>query len=378
MKGHSVLKFYSQNQRGSALLLSILLMSVLALIATMINMNKISNEKTKLQRMTGLTAENVAEAGIEHALQWFRKQQAALPVNEQGNPIRKNALPYEDAAFQPLNFDPLHPNNTNYSDTIDESTGIVKEYSLADAVHWARYEVRRQPVGDLNANAVHDITHLRIPGHTSGEGLVWEVVSKGYIFQKLDAAKLYDQLPNKIIARATSKAELWSLQLNLATDANGNPPAMNAATTASKMFGVSPNDLRALADVVVSTLGQLPINAMSDPHLIFMDSGGNLKPLFNSSDTLNAAIYANGDTVISAAGGGNVNIWGVLFVKGNLRIENPCNIRGALVVTEKISILSPDVHIVYDTNKLTTLKRELGKYRKYHSESILTRLGSLL
>ncbi|HEY5038087.1 MAG TPA: hypothetical protein VIJ93_03340, partial [bacterium] len=231
-KNNSSLKL---TNRGSALVMAAIFMVISTTLIT-VGMKLIANASraAKERELYIGEAENVARAGLQDAMGWFRRQSGnggvvfgnqintyapggAAPVI---NPLYTNV----DQAFNPV----YNAVNSQGSDTIDASIGIVSEYPLNDAVtanalYWARYEVKKQGVGAFDPNAVHDVTGSRTSSYLNGDGYIWNIVSTGYVYKRLDKSVdafglwviPYNQSPNLLVASARFSTELRKLALNM-------------------------------------------------------------------------------------------------------------------------------------------------------------------
>lgn len=236
------------NSKGSALVIAIIFMVVASILIT-VGAKLISNtyKMTKEQELYVGEAENVARAGLQDAMAWYRRQggpiyafnispSAYSPVSIGATPtfgVMASGTPYTyvDQPFNPSS----NTINAQKSDTLDQTIGIVNEYPLDDqdptkATLFARYEVKKQanpnatPAPTLDPNVVHDITGNRMPGYLNGDGLVWYVVSTGYIYRREDKTGTfpywkvgYNTPPNKIISKARFASEFMKLGINMPT-----------------------------------------------------------------------------------------------------------------------------------------------------------------
>lgn len=224
-----------------------------SLMVTAANMVKTARSDSNEQAYAVALAENAAQAGLEDAIGWF-KRQPIQPVAANANalttvsyPVTYNsmAVSYADQVFYPI-YNAANPVTT---DTIDYSAGttigIVNEFSpdgagnvseattIGDERIWERYEVQRQLPGTvIIANAVHDVTGNRVYNGYAGQGLVWSLSSTGYAYYRRDYTKSvsapyywsvpYNKSPNKVLASARMTTEIHKLSLN-------KPWGLNAA-----------------------------------------------------------------------------------------------------------------------------------------------------
>src|SRR5688572_30632252 len=93
-----------KDQRGSALILVVMLMSLLIFIPVGTQLLKTSREQVRRFSSADAQALNIARAGLQDAIAWFQRQNNGLPVTG------------DDPAFAPV-----------APDTIDATIGLVKE-----------------------------------------------------------------------------------------------------------------------------------------------------------------------------------------------------------------------------------------------------------
>jgi hypothetical protein len=219
-------------------------------------------------------------------LGWFRRKNGivraynnqylpgAVPVFAT-NP--QTALPYTyvDQPFQPVK----NPTNAQLSDTLDDTIGIVNEYSLdsssvtanSDVVHFGRYEVRKvsplepttTPIATRAPNVVRDVSGNRLGNQVNGNGLSWSVVSTGYVYKRLDKTISatpgvgwivpYNQPPNKVLATAKVATELRKLTVNLPSAAGTTWYAGIYCTNANARVTLPTNNLGILNGAVSTT-----------------------------------------------------------------------------------------------------------------------------
>src|SRR5262245_47375207 len=134
-----------RNERGSILILIVLLVALLAFIPIGTQLVATARKQVKLQANANAQAVNVARAGLVDAEAWFRMQ-TLQPVSQ--SRIGLAGCPYADAAFYPK-----HSTDTAVSATEDESIGLVKTFKLGESNNlYGRYEVARQT--DPNTDGV--------------------------------------------------------------------------------------------------------------------------------------------------------------------------------------------------------------------------------
>ncbi|MEI8218634.1 MAG: hypothetical protein WCG51_06285, partial [Elusimicrobiota bacterium] len=333
------------NSRGTALAIALILSLVLTIIVAVgTRLIVTSFKNTKNQQHLSAEVDNISRSGLVDAIAWF-KRQSIQPV--------KSGVPYTRYAWADGAFDPRYSTDTAHCDTIDPSIGIVKEYQLSeDGLIWGRYEVKRQTnttVAAYDVNAVHDVSGERLySGEQNGNGYVWAISSKGYIYRKRNVAAAFNVAPNKVISTSRVSTEIRRISLTIQVPcavivsnggtngsrkvtvnakgridggtygcgrASGSAPSINAAatvtgTTAASnpssfylddhtvpyVLGVSTAELRILSDYMVPDVASLPAE-LPDMSLI----------------------YISGDAVFTVAH--PLRSSGILFVQGNLTIS---------------------------------------------------------
>ena len=373
----------SSSERGSALVVAIALMMLLAMIPVALQMVQTTAQDTQAQIHQSTEADNAARAGLQDAISWFQRQQC--------QPVRQSCsgtYTYPDMAFNPQ-----YPADTQDATCSPGpcSIGIVNEFALdPDLGLWARYEVRQQAVGATNANAVHDVSDERVPtasgvGNTQvGTGLAWYIQSKGTIYWKRNPALAYNVSPNRVVGNATAATELRRLALVLpgnaalivndqskvtlsnsgravggtvgagvgyftgATQPNvdgqtgtnsqngsyftGTPNILsvlaggNTFVSDVGIFGMTQQNLKLLADYVVPNVASLP---PTYPRLAIVYINGDAD--FAARTPLNGSgiLYVNGNLTIEAAN--NAFFSGVIFATGKITIHGPASINGAVI-----------------------------------------------
>lgn len=409
----------TKNEKGIALLfallLAVIIVGALAAGATLLVTSLRESHKQKAMYAQG---ESIAKAGIADALSWFRRQQNQ-PVRS-GYPVPGGTYP--DAAFFPRAD----------TDTIDELMGLVREETLTlDPPIYGRYEVKRQVVDNYanpsltDADAVHDITGQKIQGSYAGEGLVWSVESKGYIFAKRDATKKYNESPNEILGHATISTEFRRITVQLSVNAavylyypgtsgarrlriynngkvkggssaygaakrstvaayvesggyiSGTPGTYyNSATlniTPDRIFGVPASELKLMSDYLVSDVSKLPYNAAKElPSIGIYYIDGNAT--FNSDYPLNTSgiLFVNGNLTINSYSPGPY-FTGVIYVNnGTVTIYGPALISGILICNNtgnqyvyiNYTGSAGTTEINYDADIINSVRQQLTQYRE--------------
>ncbi|MCX7795385.1 MAG: hypothetical protein N2380_02540 [bacterium] len=344
-------------------LIILLLSAFIALgMAIVLNLQR----SLKVSFDTNLKASEVANAGIEDAISWF-KRQLVQPVQ----------------IFSPTG-----------SDTENPTIGLVREYLISGNIY-GRYEVPK--------NEVEDVSSRR---GISQAGSVWKIVSYGYVYQRIDPTKKFNESPNKILGRSKLSTEIRRIGVNLPTKAailaeknvqigsGGRVRAPSSTDTAIatkgkvnnpqgqivgkilenqnmnldpiSIFGLSLEELSNLADISVSSVSQLPEKLPSSA-LIYID--GNAQ--FSRSRPLNGGgiLIVNGNLNIQTSS--NSNFTGIIYVAGNsssnYEQRAPSLISGCLVVTGSVVNIQGAGEIsevAFEENVINMVKRRVGLYRR--------------
>lgn len=235
----------------------LLIVTVASLVLRSMRQSKLTNE-SRIYRELAL---NVAQAGFEEGISYFRRQPGGVFLGAYPNvaPTSQNWVTpwplWPDAAFLP------QPGDTDYFNQISLTAtgltvtagGIVRTlpmtyYSLTPtsaelkgSTLWGRYVLRRQNTRNwspgpnthsafTDPEAVHDLTHLRSPSAPPGSGNYWSIFSRGYIFaypsdltipaaleggSLLNAPKRFYQGKRLLLATASVYGEISRLNFNM-------------------------------------------------------------------------------------------------------------------------------------------------------------------
>lgn len=351
-----------RSEKGSALWLVAVLLACMSFALTAAQVSQFQYRRAMHHQNVVSQADNVARAGLADALNWFRRQ-LIQPVN----------------AFQPLAVS---------NDTIDESVGLVKEYSLnknTSTGHlWARYELHKNPSG-ANRKGVEDTTAMRVPGHATGEGLAWTIESVGYTYLNVDSNLPFNQLPNRILATTRASMEIRTLTLMMpggvsaaafVSDADGvslrnyasiqggaaeglahfhqtagyNPLVgpggalsstrdlslmglTSAEIEPEKVFGASMNEIKILADHSLPAGTPLPV-PYPPLSIVYIDGDAT----FDGTNPLrgNGVLIINGNLDASQLSHTFFN--GVIYVRGNANFRGATSISGTLFVGGTLTV----------------------------------------
>ena len=250
-----------------------------------------SNEiKTRTSFVQRGQAVEIAKSGLTEALGWFRKQTSQPATN-----------------FQPV-LDLL--SDPQVLDTEEPDIGIVRQWKITGAV-WCRYEVWKDWSADpdperlawRNQMLIRDVSAER---RAVGSGAVWKLRSIGYVFRRVEPTLAFDQFPNQVIGHEILEMEIRRLSLQppgqsavsildgnsahintkgriiggsdgagifypqgTGTPTTGPPPPRVTGTpplspsldyygTVEDVFGVSPEQLTAMADQIITDPDDFP------------------------------------------------------------------------------------------------------------------------
>ncbi len=178
----------------------IVMLMLLSVIGMASRLTMLSRRQTNIV-LEKTQVRDIARGGILDAVNWFRRQTLQPVASESPTAGR---YPTPDAAFAPTT-------STSEPDggSMDAAVGLVKEYELSpERNFWARHEVRRQAGSTPDPHAAHDISALRFANVPAGEGRAWSLVSRGIVFEKIDADAAFNQAPNRVVRDAFAYSEI--------------------------------------------------------------------------------------------------------------------------------------------------------------------------
>lgn len=371
-----------RNQRGAALIVVIFGITLLLLLLLVaLDVTRTSGRLLVRQLSSQGQAYNAAYAGLTESLSWF--------VHQQQQPV---------TAFDPkldpggvCSHVPPHVPPVNESD--DPATGIVRSYEISGRGRvWGRYEVRRTTVTDVSTQR-----------GKAQPGVLWRLDSTGYVYVRNDPALGPGAGPNTLLAKRTMRTEIQRLGLQLPANAaintvqgrNANisrsgrvqggasgigiayPPSTGTPTvtgtvtgsppqattgggfTLDSVFGLSQQELVAMADIVVNDETELPDPL---PNMALIVIKGNAT--FNPTRKLNGSgiLIVLGNLVLNPQSDAFFN--GVIWVGGNCNISPPSNISGSIVANGNITLSSGSEvsEVDYDAAILDQVRLQLGNY----------------
>jgi hypothetical protein len=357
----------------AATLILLLLMTLLVILRT-------SGVTLARQLSSQGQAMNAATAGLTDGLSWFVRQQVQPVVSF--NPVVDNGACTHVPPHNPLAYDSEVP-----------ATGIVRSFEINSVGRvWGRYEVRRANVLDVS-------TRRGKPQ----PGTIWQLDSEGIVYVRNDPAAAPNVAPNVVLARRTMRVDIQRLGLNLpaaaalcASSANnvnitqpsrvrggaagigvahapntgtpngngtvsGNPAVQptNNSFALDQIFGVTLNELVAMADLVVDDESQLP-NPLPDMALIVVRGNAT----FNGTRRLQGSgiLVVLGNLICNPQS--NAFYSGVIWVQGNFHLSPPGIVNGTVVANGQAHLLggSDVADINYDAAILAQIRQQMGNY----------------
>ena len=391
------MRHHHSNERGMALAIALLFTFIAGSVIVSGSILLRSNRQdSELRFRRENQAVQFARSGLTEAMSWFRRQ-TGQPVTD----------------FKPLRDTGATP---RIVDTDDPTIGLVREFRIARNI-WGRYEVWRKDETDpdpkrLEFRRKFECQDLSAQRGFSGGGNVWLVRCVGYVFEKRSDSMKWNESPNRVIAVATAEGEMQRLAIqppsqaavcirrgdNATINANGRvrggmtgagilypsetgdpavgplsenrvtgAPALSAAPTyddsTRSVFGVSRNELRSMADLVISNPANFP-NPIPTNAIVFVE-GLDATLTLGSNKGLNGTgiVYIEGDVTVAA--GTTSNFSGLLYVTGDLTLNETTDVFGAVIVQEDLVVqgMGDYATIWYDDKVLAALRREIGQYR---------------
>jgi hypothetical protein len=387
-----------QSERGAALIIVIFASTlILLLLMTALTITLTSNRTVARQLSSQGQAISTANAGLTEGLSWFVRQRQQ-PVTSFNPVVDVGGVCTHVPAHDPLAYDSEEP-----------ATGIVRSYEITSKGKvWGRYEVRRADVKDVSTRR----------GKTQA-GTIWQLESDGIVYIRNDAAKAPDVSPNFVLARRTMRVDIQRLAFRPPGDAyaglsatransinvtgpsriqgganigvayprntgntagngtySGSPPKqpLSNVTTAewgiASVFGVTTNELIAMADIVVDDESQLP-DPLPDMALVIIRGNAT----FNGKRKLHGSgiLVVLGNLICNPQS--NAYYSGVIWVGGNFNIHPPGIINGMVIANGNAHVAggSDVAEINYDSAILDQVRLQMGNYLFSRSPWVVTR-----
>jgi len=353
---------------------------ILLLLMTLLVMLQTSGLALARQLSVQGHATNAASAGLTDGLSWFVRQQVQPVTNF--NPVADGAACIHMPRHNPLAYDSEVP-----------ATGIVRSFEINSTGRvWGRYELRRASVVDVSARR-----------GKPQPGTIWQLDSEGIVYVRNDAAAAPDVSPNRVLARRTMRVDIQRLGLNPPAAAalcalnaasvnvtqpsrirggttgigvahapnsgaplgngtiSGNPrlQSTNNSFALDQIFGVTLNELVAMADLVVDDESQLP-NPLPDMSLVVIRGNATFhagRPLRGSG-----ILVVLGNLICNSQS--NAFYGGVVWVQGNFQFSPPGIINGTVIANGNAHLLggSDVAEIHYDAAILAQIRQQMGNY----------------
>lgn len=361
------------NSRGVAAGLVLPMLVVLSLSIGVLAYQIVTSARKTTRFLHKQRAIDLAQAGSEDALFWFRRQEP-LPVE----------------IFSPTS-----------EDSQDPSRGILRKVVIDE-------QNRVKGVYIVEKSLTRDITAER---GEIGAGWLWKVSSRGVVYHEENPALGFDQAPNVIVEDVRITTEIRMLNINPTVDAavvienggqftvesngqvyGGNPgtgiPAICYKTTGSgpkiygdvrgdpnskryadlkldarDIFGLDKATLRNLADYITEEGAQgLPRN-LPDFALIFIQGDAT----FTMQHPLNGGGILFVDGNLTLASGSASSFTGMIYCTGTIQFNTPSWIEGQVVALKggKVGTGGYDkATVLYNKDVLQLVVQLIGNYRK--------------
>ena len=385
----------ARGERGGVLILALFIM-IFAVGVVVSGSMTIRSNKSRTDTsfmLTGQAAE-FARSGLTETINWFRRQP--------GQPVLTFAPQLDGAADPPI------------LDTEDPDIGLVREFRVSGNIY-GRYEVWKPWAGDPDTNRmawrqqlqIEDVSIRRGRGTT---GTSWRLKCTGFVFVKRDKTKSFREYPNYVIARETLESEMSrlafalpgqaaicarngsavSIQKNARVDGGsvgagvyypnttgvpvvgiggslkGTPPSAPSAyydDSIRYVFGVSQEGLNSMANLFITDEAAFPA-PIQPGSLTILDIPGKAIH-FTATRPLDGygIVLIHGDVIIDP--GSNSFFSGLLYVDGNLTVNAPCVMRGAVITTGSFLAqgIGDFVDVVYDDWIINFMQTTMANYR---------------
>lgn len=173
----------SADQRGAALVWALFFIALVTGILVSHSLEMTANRQTMDTRYRRVDlAKNIAESGLTEATAYLRRQST--------QPVLSFAPQLAPEADPPRN------------ETLEPDLGLVREFEVQGSL-WGRYEIRKDRAIDVSAN------------YGEPAGTAWDVEARGYLFQRVDAQKRFDQKPNSVVSVQTVRTEVRGLPVQV-------------------------------------------------------------------------------------------------------------------------------------------------------------------
>ena len=371
-----------KGERGAALVVVIFAATlILLMLTTTLILTRSSGSMLARQLTSQGQAMSAASAGLTDGLSWYVRQRQQ-PVTTFNPLVDANGVCTHTPAHIPPAFD-----------SEDPALGIVRSFEInTQGRVWGRYEMRRASVLDVSQRR----------GKPQA-GTIWQLESQGFVYVRNDPAQPPNVAPNMVLARRTMRVDIQRLGLQLPANAalsairggninvirpsriqggsagigaaypasTGTPggngsitgsPAQSFTTasfTIDQIFGVTVNELVAMADLVVDDESQLP-NPLPDMALVVIRGNAT----FNGQRPLQGSgiLVVLGNLILNPQS--NAYYSGVIWVGGTFVVTPPGTINGSVVANGNVQITggSDVAEINYDAAILDQIRQQMGNY----------------
>ncbi len=366
-------------ERGVAMGLVLPILVVLSLSIGVLSYQIVTSARQTTRFLHKQRAIDLAQAGSEDALFWFRRQQL-LPVQH---------------------FDPTS------EDSQDPSRGIVRKVIVDE-------QNRVKGVYVVERNLTKDITAER---GEIGTGWLWKISVRGVVYEEKSSTAEFDQSPNVIVEDVRMTTEIRMLNINPAVDAamvvekggqfrlesrgqlyGGNPgtgiPALCYKETSGgpkiygdirgdpnykryadlklgsrDIFGLDKATLRNLSDYISEEGAEGLPRQLPDFALIFIQGDAT----FTMQHPLNGGgvLFVDGD--LTLASGSNSSFTGMIYCTGFADFHTPSWIEGQVVSLGGGRVGSggfDKATILFNRDVLQLVVQLIGNYRKKRTYSL--------
>jgi len=369
-----------RGERGVASGVVLVLLVVLSFSVMTLTYLVVSSSRQTTQYLHKQRAVDLAQAGNQDGLFWFRRQ-SVLPVT----------------VFAP-----------NSMDSEDPSRGIVRTVGI-DELN------RVKGVYVVENGLTQDITGKR---GEMGEGWIWKLSSRGIVYRELDSTVAFDESPNEIIEDVRVTTEIRMLNISPSVEAavvldkgrdltcrsrcvllggnpgseiagicykrNGYPSVSSGADvrgdpwrkryselklTCRDIFGMDESSLRNLADYLSEEGADGLPQQLPDFALIYVQ--GDCE--FDAAHPLTGGgvLYVDGDLTLVA--GSNSNFVGLIFVTGQIDFCSPSWVEGQVIAVGGGTIGEGDydkANVIYNADVLNLVVQLIGNYRMKRTYSL--------
>jgi Tfp pilus assembly protein PilX len=413
-----VIKLKKFNEKGTALvtvLMMISIMTILTAASTFIVMG--AQKQTSAQFMREGQAANVARAGLQAGLSWYKSQLS--------QPVRQSALtPDDDCSIHAAFFPRVNTTDIQKGDTLDETIGLVKELKIQEPNIYGRYTIKRYDCGqsdtaDWNRHAARDITFKRgkQDGAAPAQGVVWFLESQGELYIKNDPTKLPTQAPNKLLQEVSASVEINRISMsvgqyvlnligtstssfnnkceltgdssitmpagikrNIGTpNISGTPQAtIGSAPLVSQInagsgevnkdvlntFNMSMTELKGVSDKVYTTTNEISATEPIPFGVTFLEGNGSSTFLFTAARPLKGSgvLFVNGN--LNLDNDSNSSYSGLIFVTGTITMGSSNSLGGGIVAGRVLCSPTTRTTLEYNDNVVNNVRQRLGLYRQ--------------